>query len=564
MSANRKLLGEIQQVLKKVEEGVAIFDEIWEKVYAAEQQALKEKYEADLKKEIKKLQRLRDQIKTWIGSNEIKDKTQLMEARKIIETKMEQFKVCEKDTKTKAYSKEGLAREARLDPKEALKEEKRQWLNDCLDKLNDLIDSVEAEREKVIGSAKGKTKNKEALEKFDNRVQKHKWHMAKLELIIKLLDNDDLEPSLVSGIQDSLDYYIESAVDDDGALGVEHEFDIYEDLELDRVTTAAPTFDLSPRGVPAKEEEASPTSSPAAAAESAETVAEAESSSQPAPAKKAAVSGVPAAAAKATKAEPATQALPAAKAAPAATATANANAKISPKVTPATAPIVTKAAPTAVAKVSPKPAAVADDHNDAAKDGADSSAPASTAPSAPVATGMSWAAHAASAVPAAPVAAPASSAAPAASVSKAVPVAVSAVAGKSATNGAPAPAPAVASDPVASVAVADAPVVAPASMALHVPSPVSPVGTAQASPVPSVSSASSTPPPPPLQQQSKPNPELVVRALHFLFVVAKTCDYALFLCVYSEHHEPAEAVNGLLAGSHGAGQAIQVRKSVFV
>lgn len=34
-------------------------------VYEADSQAHKEKYEADLKKEIKKLQRLRDQIKTW-------------------------------------------------------------------------------------------------------------------------------------------------------------------------------------------------------------------------------------------------------------------------------------------------------------------------------------------------------------------------------------------------------------------------------------------------------------------------------------------------------------------
>lgn len=33
-----------------------------------------EKFEADLKEEIKKLQRYQDQIKTWIQSNEIKDK----------------------------------------------------------------------------------------------------------------------------------------------------------------------------------------------------------------------------------------------------------------------------------------------------------------------------------------------------------------------------------------------------------------------------------------------------------------------------------------------------------
>ena len=47
---------------------------------------LQEKYEEDLKKEIKKLQRLRDQIKTWLASGEIKDKSTLMDNRKLIET----------------------------------------------------------------------------------------------------------------------------------------------------------------------------------------------------------------------------------------------------------------------------------------------------------------------------------------------------------------------------------------------------------------------------------------------------------------------------------------------
>jgi CCR4-NOT transcriptional regulation complex NOT5 subunit len=45
----------------------------------------KEKYETELKKEIKKLQRLREQIKTWQNSNDIKDKKPLQEARKNIE-----------------------------------------------------------------------------------------------------------------------------------------------------------------------------------------------------------------------------------------------------------------------------------------------------------------------------------------------------------------------------------------------------------------------------------------------------------------------------------------------
>lgn len=99
MGASRKLQGEIDRVLKKVQEGIEVFDSIWNKVlllfiffnfefilfpndtwrlvsqvYDTENANQKEKFEADLKKEIKKLQRYRDQIKTWIQSSEIKDK----------------------------------------------------------------------------------------------------------------------------------------------------------------------------------------------------------------------------------------------------------------------------------------------------------------------------------------------------------------------------------------------------------------------------------------------------------------------------------------------------------
>ena len=69
-----------------MQEGCAEFDSILSKVYSATSTNQKEKYEADLKKEIKKLQRVRDQIKTWISSNEVRQKNPLLEARRTIET----------------------------------------------------------------------------------------------------------------------------------------------------------------------------------------------------------------------------------------------------------------------------------------------------------------------------------------------------------------------------------------------------------------------------------------------------------------------------------------------
>ena len=67
-------------------EGVEVFENIYDKMQASTNQTQKEKLETDLKTQIKKLQRLRDQIKTWVASNDIKDKTQLLDNRKLIET----------------------------------------------------------------------------------------------------------------------------------------------------------------------------------------------------------------------------------------------------------------------------------------------------------------------------------------------------------------------------------------------------------------------------------------------------------------------------------------------
>jgi CCR4-NOT transcription complex subunit 3 len=65
---------------------VAAFENIYEKIYQSTNASQKEKLEDALKKEIKKLQRSRDQIKAWAQMNDIKDKKPLLDHRKLIET----------------------------------------------------------------------------------------------------------------------------------------------------------------------------------------------------------------------------------------------------------------------------------------------------------------------------------------------------------------------------------------------------------------------------------------------------------------------------------------------
>jgi CCR4-NOT transcription complex subunit 3 len=144
MAEKRKLLAEIEKVFRKVEEGVDLFEEIMSKMGEASSDNQRDKLQDDLKKEIKKLQRLRDQIKGWQNSNEIKDKESLIKFRKLIEQvrctrasarhacilqRMEQFKDIERENKTKPHSKQGLLIEDKIDPKTREKAEALEYLS---------------------------------------------------------------------------------------------------------------------------------------------------------------------------------------------------------------------------------------------------------------------------------------------------------------------------------------------------------------------------------------------------------------------------------------------------
>ncbi|XP_063983551.1 CCR4-NOT transcription complex subunit 3 isoform X2 [Diachasmimorpha longicaudata] len=242
MAATRKLQGEIDRCLKKVTEGVDTFEDIWQKVHNATNSNQKEKYEADLKKEIKKLQRLRDQIKSWIASGEIKDKSTLLDYRKLIETQMERFKVVERETKTKAYSKEGLGAAQKLDPAQKEREEVSNWLANSIDSLNLQLDTFESEIESLLaGKKKRLDKDKQdRMDELKGKLEKHRYHIRKLETLLRMLDNMSVEVNTIKRIKDDVEYYIESSQEPDFE---ENEY-IYDDIiGLDEV-------ELSGVGIP--------------------------------------------------------------------------------------------------------------------------------------------------------------------------------------------------------------------------------------------------------------------------------------------------------------------------
>ncbi|KAL6864080.1 Not1 N-terminal domain, CCR4-Not complex component domain-containing protein [Trichoderma novae-zelandiae] len=235
--AARKLQQEVDKCFKKVAEGVAEFEAIYEKIEQSNNPAQKEKLEDNLKREIKKLQRLRDQIKTWAASNDIKDKAPLLEHRKLIETvggtpQMEKFKAVEKAMKTKAYSKVGLEAAAKLDPKEQAKVEACEFLSSMVDELELQIESLEAENESIQATLK-KGKNKTAQEtrmaEIDQIIERHKWHQGKLELIRRTLENGGIDTDQVNALEEQIRYYVSDGMNDDYMDDEE----IYDELDLE-------------------------------------------------------------------------------------------------------------------------------------------------------------------------------------------------------------------------------------------------------------------------------------------------------------------------------------------
>ncbi|KAK1147388.1 general negative regulator of transcription subunit 5 [Aspergillus melleus] len=209
---SRKTQQEIDKTFKKVAEGIQQFEGIYEKIRSTTNATQRDKLEENLKREIKKLQRYRDQIKSWASGNEVKDKGPLLEQRRAIETCMEQFKAVEKEMKTKAYSKEGLSAASRLDPKEKEKVEACDFLSNMVDELQQKIEAMEAEEETLhmqVKKGKKDVSKTNRLADLTRINERHKWHVNKLELLLRSLQNGAIEVNQVIDLKESIKYYVE-------------------------------------------------------------------------------------------------------------------------------------------------------------------------------------------------------------------------------------------------------------------------------------------------------------------------------------------------------------------
>jgi CCR4-NOT transcription complex subunit 3 len=149
---------------------------------------------------------------------------------------MERFKVCEKEFKTKAFSKEGLSQQPKEDPKEKEKNKVRKWISEKLETLASQVDVYEVEIENQ-SSTKGKKSSKKdssPVGKWETLIERVHYHEEKLEVVLRLLDNETLSPEDIEPIQDQLDYLLEQMVEGNHEeVEMIDDDQIYEELGLE-------------------------------------------------------------------------------------------------------------------------------------------------------------------------------------------------------------------------------------------------------------------------------------------------------------------------------------------
>ena len=145
---------------------------------------------------------------------------------------MEKFKAVEKEMKTKAFSKEGLNATAKLDPKEKEKMDMIEFLTHMVDELDRQVETLEAEEESLQATVKrGKkdTGKADRLSEITRTTERHKFHQGKLELLLRSLQNGNVETEQVQDLEESIRYYVE----ENQSVEFMEDDTIYDDLNLD-------------------------------------------------------------------------------------------------------------------------------------------------------------------------------------------------------------------------------------------------------------------------------------------------------------------------------------------
>lgn len=187
---------------------------------ASQSDLQRDKLETDLKKEVKKLQKYRDQIKTWQLNEALEASivpARLQEHRRLVEEAMEQYKDVEKLSKMKSYLNQ-LIMLAALEQDENRNLGREgvaavQFLATCIEELGEQNEQLEAEYDR-LSQKKTTRKNllqyEERKQEIDAFTTRNNFHIERLEHTIRFLKRGRVPAEMVTMIQDDISFYIES------------------------------------------------------------------------------------------------------------------------------------------------------------------------------------------------------------------------------------------------------------------------------------------------------------------------------------------------------------------
>ncbi|CAN3375701.1 general negative regulator of transcription subunit 3 [Diutina rugosa] len=259
--ANRKLQKDIDIIFKKISEGLHEFHYHYDRYEAinndedSDNSREKEKLESDLKKEIKRLQKFREQIKIWQSKDDIKALTlasgqlsqKLNENKRLIEEGMEMYKEVERTSKLKTFSNQSILMAASMDndddvglddadgssdgwdtdqdvdeflsdpEEEEYSEETVQeilFFQDIIHQLSAQLQKLHGEYDKLVNK-KVRKNNSGTIEAKKEKIQatlaQHKIHIKKILKLIRLLKLGKLsDMNLLEVVKSDLERYVDT------------------------------------------------------------------------------------------------------------------------------------------------------------------------------------------------------------------------------------------------------------------------------------------------------------------------------------------------------------------
>ncbi len=151
---------------------------------------------------------------------------------------MERFKVIERETKQKPYSKDALgannnSNAYKFDPLAKEKQELAAWIGSCVSRLGDQTKELEVKLDEMNTSNKRKRVDKDKIESTKHRLELDRKYVETLERLAKILKKNLISVKKVQEIKDDVDFYVDNNDKADFPENLDN-LDVFDELEMEK------------------------------------------------------------------------------------------------------------------------------------------------------------------------------------------------------------------------------------------------------------------------------------------------------------------------------------------